>query len=83
MKSVRGSKVHRAGISCKGDVADDKIPALLGDRVDDEGVNVDLIERSVNEEVKRFQNEPLKKKDFRSTSRRSSGATADGKTSRT
>ena len=37
---------------------------MLGDRVDDEEVNVDYIEPSVNEDVNHFQKEPLKKRDF-------------------
>lgn len=35
--------------------------ALLGDSVDDEDVDVAYIEPSVNEDVERFQEEPLKK----------------------
>ena len=63
LKSVGGSDVPRRGASCKGDEADDELAALLGDGADDD-VDVDQIERSVNEEVERFQKELLRKKDF-------------------
>lgn len=51
LKSVRGSEVPCAGTTYKVDEADDELAAPLGDGVDDEGVEVDQIERYVDEEV--------------------------------
>lgn len=61
MKGVCGSEISRASTSCKVDDADDEFVALLGDEVDYETIDVNHIERSVNEEVEGFQKESLKK----------------------
>lgn len=63
-KCVRGSGVLRGSTSYRSDDANDEPITLIGDSVDDENVDVDHISRPVNKEVKCFQKEPLKKKDF-------------------
>lgn len=63
LEKCPSSNIPRAVTSCKSDESEDELAPPHGDGVDDEDVEVDSFERSVNEEVRRFQKEPLKKKD--------------------